>query len=190
MLVNNTLLCENIFSFLDRSKVPFMFASSQLISPEMAYGTTKLLGEKWTQLLNGKIVRFWNVYSWEEPALKSHFIPDIVYKGLKNSKIELMTSGEEERQLVYVDDCINNLLKARTLKENNIHITNGNWIKIADLANMIGKKLGIEVILGDKKGYDCKIDPNETYKLFEFNTSVEQGLDIIINKAKEYLVIK
>src|SRR6266581_1573659 len=58
---NNTLLSEKIFSFLEKTKIPFMFASSQLAVSDTPYGVTKLLGEEWTRLLAGQIVRFWNV---------------------------------------------------------------------------------------------------------------------------------
>ncbi|MDP4267864.1 MAG: NAD-dependent epimerase/dehydratase family protein, partial [Bacteroidota bacterium] len=68
---NNSLICHNIFSFLKKTKIPFLFTSSQLASSDNTYGITKLLGEEWTKILGGKTVRFWNVYGWEEPSEKS-----------------------------------------------------------------------------------------------------------------------
>ena len=94
---NNTILCEKVFSFLNDTHIPFMFTSSQLATTETPYGITKLLGEKWTQILNGQTVRFWNVYGWEEPGERSHVIPDLILQALTKKSIYLMTNGQEER---------------------------------------------------------------------------------------------
>ena len=77
IIQNNTLICKNVFSFLKSTQIPFVFASSQLASYDNAYGVTKKLGEQWSRILNGNIVRFWNVYGWETPGERSHIIPDL-----------------------------------------------------------------------------------------------------------------
>ena len=68
ILHNNTLLCERVFAFLEATQIPFLFATTQLAEPDNTYGITKILGQEWTKLLNGKSARFWNVYGWEEPG--------------------------------------------------------------------------------------------------------------------------
>ena len=98
IIKNNTQICANVFQFLEDTKIPFLFASTQLAAPDNVYGVTKLLGENWTKALGGKIVRFWNVYGWEDPGERSHVITDMVLNALSKKHIQLLTTGEEERQ--------------------------------------------------------------------------------------------
>ncbi|MEZ5010004.1 MAG: SDR family oxidoreductase [Chitinophagales bacterium] len=107
IISNNTIICKKVFDFLEETKIPFMFATSQLAASDNVYGVTKLLGEQWTKILNGQLVRFWNVYGWEEPGEKSHIIPDLIFQGLHYDRIELLSNGEEERQFIFMDDCVN-----------------------------------------------------------------------------------
>ena len=184
---NNTLICQNVFTFLNKTKIPFMFTSSQLASTNNTYGVTKILGEEWTKILGGKIVRFWNIYSWEEPSEKSHFIPDIIINALRNKKITLMTNGEEKRQLIYINDCIDNLLHITTLNGTMFHLTNNKWISIADVANIIANKLNVKIQKGNQIGYQCIEEADESHKYFTFKTDLHEGLHKIIESAKLYL---
>src|SRR5579871_5748101 len=52
---NNTRLCNNIFSFIEKYNKPFLFTSSQLAASDTPYGLTKLYAEKWGSLLGGKM---------------------------------------------------------------------------------------------------------------------------------------
>lgn len=183
---NNTILCQQVFSFLENSGLPFMFASSQLAAPDTPYGVTKLLGEEWARLLNGQIVRFWNVYGWEEPGEKSHVIPDLIIKGLRDGEVSLMTDGQEERQFIYMDDCVRNMISIRESGTTRVDITDGNWMKIERIANEIGAKLKVPVRLGKQRGYSVKIDPKFQHHL-EFPTSLDEGIGQMIEKAKSYL---
>lgn len=184
---NNTLICENVFSFLQRTKIPFMFASSQLAAVDNTYGITKILGEQWSKLLGGKVVKFWNVYGWEEPGEKSHVIPDLVTSGLTSGKIQLLTNGEEERQFIYMDDCVRNLVRIRDGAENDVHLTNGHWIKIKDLAASIAKATNASLELGEVKGYNNRVDPDPNHVQYDFPTSLTDGIEIIKGKATEFL---
>ena len=187
LMENNIRICENVFPFLKDSKIPFLFSSSQLVSPDNSYGITKLLGEHWTRLLNGTIARFWNVYGWEEPGEKSHVIPDLFMQGLIKNKITLLTSGEEERQFIYMDDCVKNLFRIRGEQNKMVHLTNGQWVKIREVAAAIGKILNVPVESGESKGYQHKIDPDPTHKNYTWDTSLENGLQLIKLKAMEFL---
>jgi nucleoside-diphosphate-sugar epimerase len=184
---NNTILCERVFSFLEKSKRPFMFASSQLAAPGTPYGVTKLLGEEWTRLLGGQIVRFWNVYGWEEPGERSHVIPDLIMQALTKKKIELMTDGQEERQFIYIDDCVENMHAIRTSGKSKVDVTNGNWITIKEIAIQIGKILDVEVIPGKTAGYSYKVNPDFLSNDLKFKTSLEDGIKILVTECKEYL---
>lgn len=184
---NNIQLCNNIFSFLEKHNKPFLFTSSQLAATDNPYGFTKLLGEEWGKLLSGKIVRMWNVYGWEEPAERSHVIPDLVIQSLQNKKIELMTSGEEKRQFIFVKDCVRNLIRIREIKGTNFSLTNGQWLKIKEVAAKIASSLKIEIHLGNNKGYENLIEPNDSFKQFVFHHSLENGINEIIKSAEVYL---
>jgi len=186
MMQNNVLICNQVFSFLEKYKIPFLFSSSQMASSDSAYGISKLLGEHWTQLLDGIITRFWNVYGWEEPGEKSHVIPDIIIQGLTKGKISLLTNGDEERQFIFMDDCVKNLYRIRDEKHKFVHLTNGHWIKIRDIAALAGKMLNVPVAFGNTKGYQNKVEPDPIYKNYSWDTSLETGLQKIITKAEEF----
>jgi len=188
ILRNNLALCENVFGFLENTKLPFLFFSTQLVGADSTYGATKVLGEAWARALGGKIVRLWNVYGWEDVCEKSHVVPDLITKALTNKEVRLITNGEEERQFVYVDDCIKNLIRIRDADNGSMfHLTNGIWIKIKDVADFIGRYLGVRVKLGDKKGFANKLDPDETYKHFTFEVPLKQGIEQLIRCEKAYL---
>ncbi len=183
---NNATICERIFSFLENSKIPFMFASSQMASPNTPYGVTKLLGEEWTRLLGGQICRFWNVYGWEEPGVKSHVIPDLILQALEHKKIELMTDGQEERQFIFMDDCVKNMVDIRNAGATRVDITDGKWVTIEYIAQQIASLHQVPLKLGSKQGYSNKIEPVLTYPLL-FTTDLRKGIDLISKSAKEYI---
>lgn len=184
---NNTLICANVFGFLEKYKPPFIFTSTQMAAVDNNYGITKILGEAWTNLLRGKIVKFWNVYGWEEPGDKSHVIPDMILKALTSGKIELMTDGEEVRQFIYVDDCIQNLVKFKESNSSILHLTNGNWISINELAQVISKHIPATIIPGTKKGYNNKVDPDPSYSIYTYPTTLDDGIKMIIRNAELYI---
>ena len=131
----------NTFNLLENKK--FIFASSTMYNMSHVYGTLKHLGEQYTSQLNGLSVRFWNVYGREESSEKSHVIADMIHKWKTKGYIDLMTTGEEERQFLHTDDCAKALTKLmenydEILKmETSVDITNFEWIKIKDVAKFI-----------------------------------------------------
>ncbi len=186
---NNTLITQRAFSFLKSYEIPFMFTSSQLATSDNIYGLTKLMGEEWTKLLGGQLVKLWNVYGWEEPGEKSHVITDMILKALTKNKIELLTNGEEERQFIYINDCVKNMIAIRRKKESDIDLTNNDWKKIIDMANIIGKKLNVPVFAGEKNGYNNKLTAKQNTFL-HFEIPIEKGIDLVISEAKKYLLEK
>jgi nucleoside-diphosphate-sugar epimerase len=187
ILRNNTRICNTVFSFLEETRIPFLFTSSQLAESDNVYGITKLLGEEWTRALNGKIVKFWNVYAWEEPGIRSHIIPDIILTALTTGDIKLLTTGEEQRQFIYVVDCIRNLVQLRGMETMEVHLTNGRWYSIKEVADIVAAKLNACVTTGTQKGYNNKVEPNESGKLFTYPTTLEQGIEFIIEKTRDHL---
>jgi len=123
-------------------EIKFHIRFSTMYNMNNVYGTLKHMGEHYTTLLNGLSVRFWNVYGYEESSEKSHVIADMIHKWKQNSHIDLMTSGEEERQFLHTDDCAKALTRLmekydEVLKtETSVDITNFEWIKIKDVAKL------------------------------------------------------
>lgn len=187
IIKNNTLICEKVFSYLEKYKLPFIFASSQLASFDNAYGVTKKLGENWTKFLGGSIVRFWNVYGWEEPGEKSHIIPDLIIKSLLKQHVKLLTDGEEERQFIYIVDTVKNLIRMREMGLKEADMTNNEWVKIKYLASLITQKLGNTFELGSTQGYNIRFEANPSSKNFMFETNLEMGITEIISRARQFL---
>ena len=137
----NVRIMLNTFNLLENKK--FVFASSTMYNMSHVYGTLKHLGEQYTSQLNGLSVRFWNVYGREESSEKSHVIADMIHKWKTKGYIDLMTTGEEERQFLHTDDCAKALTKLmenydEILKtETSVDVTNFEWIKIKDVAKFI-----------------------------------------------------
>jgi nucleoside-diphosphate-sugar epimerase len=103
---NNARIMVNVFDLLKKYHKKFVFASSQMSNMSYSpYGVMKRVGEMYTQNLNGRIVKFWNVYGIEKDPEKSHVITDFIRKGFEEGEFEMMTDGTEERQFLYAEDC-------------------------------------------------------------------------------------
>ncbi|MDX1901543.1 MAG: NAD(P)-dependent oxidoreductase [Gammaproteobacteria bacterium] len=140
---NNAKLMQNTFEMLKKTNKPFIFASSQMSNMGYSpYGQLKALGETYTKILNGLVVKFWNVYGVEHDLDKSHVITDFILKAEKNKIIDMMTDGTEQRQFLYADDCSECLLKLASEYQTvprgqELHITNFKWDSILYIANII-----------------------------------------------------
>ena len=62
----------NTFSYLEKYSNPFIFASTRMSNMNHSpYGTLKRIGEHYTNILGGHIVRFWNTYGIEKNLEKT-----------------------------------------------------------------------------------------------------------------------
>ena len=105
-IAENTKMMANVFQMLHDHKKKFVFASSQMSNMNYSpYGVCKRMGELYTKTLNGRIVKFWNVYGVEKDPEKSHVITDLIRKGFEETKVTMLTDGTEERQFLYAEDC-------------------------------------------------------------------------------------
>ena len=177
-LSNNIRLMENTFTLIKKYKKPFLFASSQMSNMTYSnYGILKNIGEKYSQILDGLVVKFWNVYGIENDLSKSHVITDFILKGLKKKKINMLTDGKEERDFLYAEDCCSGLeiimLKYKQIKKikHSIDLTSTKYVKIIKIANII-KKLLL------KKNIKIKIIPSNLKDSVQLNKK---------NKADRYL---
>jgi len=153
---NNIKIMNNTFDSLKKHNTPFIFTSSQMSNMSYSsYGILKHIGEKYTHCLNGKVVKFWNVYGYEHDLNKSHVITDFILSAKKDKIINMRTNGKEARQFLYSDDCSECLTilmeKFEELDENEYDITNFEWTSILTIANIVAKNFpGCVVNPGDK----------------------------------------
>ena len=129
--------------YLKKYRKKFVFASSQMSNMSHSpYGVMKRVGEMYTQNLNGRIVKFWNVYGIEKDLEKSHVITDFIRKGFEEGKFEMMTDGTEERQFLYAEDCCRGLETVMECyndfsTDDPLHITSFRSDTIKDVAAII-----------------------------------------------------
>lgn len=197
---NNTRLMANGFDYLQRYKIPFVFASSQMSNMSYSpYGVLKRVGELYTKSLEGLIVKFWNVYGIEKDYEKSHVITDFIRKGFETGVIDMLTDGEEEREFLFAEDCCEALetimLNYKEFRsDDDLHITSFSPTKIKDIAsiiqgqfNLIGK-YDIEVVPSEEKDtvqMDKKNRPNTFITKWWFpKTTIDQGIAKVFNEMK------
>lgn len=186
----NLQIMLNVMPQLSEMNIPFLFVSSQLAEEtDTAYGVTKRLGEVWTEILSGVRVRLWNVYGgYETTSERSHAVSDFVWQALEKGRIEMLTTGEEQRQFIYIDDVCNGFRQAMESAPRDIYdITSFEWVRILDVARVIADLTGAEVIPGQAIGRT----PNTPLKgkLPGWNATVplRQGLSLMINRYRNEL---
>jgi nucleoside-diphosphate-sugar epimerase len=187
---NNMKIMSNTFDSIKKYNKPFIFASSQMSNMSYStYGLLKATGERYTKALGGLNVYFWNVYGYEENEEKSHVITDFVKMALQDNIIKMRTTGTEQRQFLYGDDCADCLYRLATLykevnREAPLHITNFKWESIWDIANTIKEQTGCNIIAGLKEDTvqkDKRNEPNSyILNFWEPKTSLKEGIKEII----------
>lgn len=186
----NTRLMDNCFRQLGKHKKPFLFASSQMANMHHTnYGFLKDLGERYTRSLNGYICRFWNVYGYEDPkSPKSHVITDFIEMA-KSGLIEMRTTGDENRQFLFVDDCSEALLQwcinySSISKDEYLDITSFNWNTIYEVAQIISKKFNCKIKRGEKSDTiqnGIMNTPSQYFKNFWIpKISLEEGISKLL----------
>lgn len=151
----NLKLLLNVMPQLQRTGVPFLFVSSQLAEEhDTVYGVTKRLGEVWTRLLHGVRVRLWNVYGpLEQQSERSHVVADLVWQAVKKGRIELLTTGEERRQFIHIDDVCRAFHMAMSAGLPGVYdVASFEWVSVYDVACMIAEAAGVEVVRGRAVG--------------------------------------
>jgi nucleoside-diphosphate-sugar epimerase len=193
---NNMKLMTNTFDVLSKYKKPFIFASSQMSNMSYSsYGRLKGIGESYTEILGGIVVKFWNVYGIEHDLDKSHVITDLIIKAHDTNTINLLTDGTEERQFLYADDCCKALVALAEKyeeipRDKELHITNFMWTTVLTVANIIASHFpGSTVIPAQSKDdvqKDKRNEPNDfilTY--WKPTTDIETGIAHIVDTMKK-----
>jgi nucleoside-diphosphate-sugar epimerase len=189
----------NTFNLLKKYNTPFIFASSQMSNMSYSpYGILKAVGESYSKALNSRIVKFWNVYGVEHDYEKSHVVTDFILKAAKNNVIDMLTDGEETRQLLYAQDCVECLEILMNDYQNvspdaELHITSFTDIKIIDIAKIIADKFNAKIVKAETKDNvqkDKKNIPSEyILNFWKPKTNINDGIDHIIQTMKKENVI-
>lgn len=190
---NNIKIMDSTFDSLKKYGTPFIFTTSQMSNMlYSSYGVLKKIGEDYTKVLNGMIVKLWNVYGYEIDFSKSHVITDFIIMAKKNNIIKMRTNGIEERQFLYVDDCceclnvlMDNYNKINKTEE--LHIANFKWDSVISVAEIISNNFNnCEIIKGehiDDIQLDKRNEPNsDILKYWSPKTSLIDGISNMINK--------
>ena len=190
---NNIKLMTHTFDSLKKYNTKFIFASSQMSNMSYSpYGILKRLGETYTEILNGVVVKFWNVYGYEADLTKSHVITDFILMAKNEGVINMRTDGVEERQFLYADDCceclsilMNEYNSIDRKKE--LHISNFKWNKIIEIADIISDHYGDIKINPSTKTDDVQLDkrnePDEyILNFWKPKTLLKEGIKEIIKK--------
>lgn len=193
---NNIKLMAYTFDSLKKYGTKFIFASSQMSNMGYSpYGVLKKLGETYTEILGGVVVKFWNVYGYEADLNKSHVITDFILMAKENGVINMRTNGVEERQFLYADDCcecLSNLMDKYHLidRTKELHITNFEWSTILEVGQIISEAYG-----GCEVNPSTKVDSVQLNKrnepdehILEFwspKTSLKDGIMKIIKKYEQ-----
>jgi len=196
---NNTRLMANAFTLIERYKIPFVFASSQMSNMSYSpYGVLKRVGELYTKSLGGKIVKFWNVYGIERDMEKAHVITDFIRKGFETGIIDMMTDGKEEREFLYAEDCCEALETimgqySDFTSDDELHITSGVSTSILEIARQIQLYFGgiqkeVEIVPSSSKDEvqkDARNIPDPYIrKWWEPKTSITLGIGKVFDSMK------
>ena len=187
---NNLKILIYTINMLQKYNKPFLFASSQMSNMNQStYGLLKAVGERFTNSVNGRVVKFWNVYGHEKDETKFHVVSDFIQMAKKSGVIKMKTSGVEMRDFLYADDCCEGLetimLNYEKFSQNQeLHLANFQWNSILEVAEIVAKHCNVTVIKGEsldnvQKG--IKNEPNRY--LLEFwqpSTTLSDGIKRII----------
>ena len=186
----NLRLLTNVMPQLQMSKTPFLFASSQLAEgSSTAYGVTKRLGEVWTNLLGGHQVRLWNVYGpLEEPSQRTHVVSDFVCQALTTGEIRMLTTGDEQRQFIHVQDACKGLHQVICMGLQGIHdLTSFEWMSIRRLADIIADYTGAKVIPGERIGSTSSTRITGRIPNWSPSVRIEDGLATMVDEMRHCL---
>lgn len=192
---NNMFLMAHTFEALALTKKPFIFASSQMSSMgHSTYGLLKAIGERYTHSIGGMVVRLWNVYGVEHNPEKFHVVTDFI-KMAREGEIDMITDGQEERQMLYADDCSraffalsDKYCELEGKKE--FHISSFKWHKVIDIALTVARLIPecgkiIRAESQDEVQHNTRNEPDTA--ILEFwkpTTSLEEGIKKVIEATK------
>lgn len=193
---NNTKIINNTFDLIHKYNKKFLFASSQMANMSYSsYGRMKSVGESYTEIIGGLVVKFWNVYGIEHDLEKSHVITDLIIKAHDTGKIDLLTDGTEERQFLYAEDCCAALLTVAEKydeipRDKQLHVTNFEWSTVLTVASTIAAHFPGSVVIPavskDEVQKNKRNEPDEfIHTYWKATTTLEDGVRKIVEAMKQ-----
>jgi len=192
-LDSNLKLMLNVFPQLQSANLPFLFVSSQLAEEhDTVYGSTKRLGEVWSLLLKGVRVRLWNVYGAYEPASeRSHVVADFIWQAITQGEIRMMTTGEELRQFVYIDDVSLAFHRALCQRLEGVYdVTSFEWVPVRRVAEIIARLTGAKLITAELRGSTPITPMRGKVPGWSPSVTLEEGLERTISLFKRQALLK
>lgn len=188
-LDSNLKLMLNVFPQLQAARVPFLFVSSQLAEEyDTVYGSTKRLGEVWTHLLGGVRLRLWNVYgAYEPPSERSHVVADFIWQALHDREIRMLTTEEELRQFVFIDDVCRAFHQALEHRLDGVYdVTSFEWVPVRRVADIIADLTGAKVLPGERRGSTPITPMRGKVPDWTSMVSLEEGLERALALYREH----
>jgi nucleoside-diphosphate-sugar epimerase len=187
---NNLRILINTINVIKYYNKPFLFASSQMSNMgQSTYGLLKMIGERYSSSINGRTVKFWNVYGHERNEKKFHVISDFIKMARENGVIKMKTNGMETRDFLYADDCCEGLeaimINFDQFEEDaELHLANFKWNSILEVAQIIAENFNAQIIPGatlDQVQQGIKNEPNKNLlNYWKPVTSLHEGIKKII----------
>ena len=190
-LDNNMRIMDQVFDRLHRHGTPFVFASSQMSGMNWSpYGCLKGVGEKYTEVLDGRVVTLWNVYGVEHDREKFHVVTDFIHAARTGHDIRMLTTGEEVRQFLHVSDCCRAIYAVSrnydAVRGEPLHATSFEWVPIRRIADIIAGHFGVGVVPGphvDDVQHDSRLEPSDAIKrIWQPRVGLEEGILRVIQE--------
>lgn len=183
-------------------KIPFS-ENDQCSTPMSLYAATKLSDEaiasaySFTDDMQTIGLRFFNVYgAWGRPDMAYYKWTENLMKG---EEVELRNNGEMWRDMTYVDDVVESIVRLLSLTTGNdnlpliTNIGNREPVKIMDMLNYLAKKLDKNprirnVPKGSEEPVKTWSDVSRLEKIIGFSphTNYREGLDVFLEWYRKY----
>eukprot|EP00808_Paulinella_micropora_P010838 g63886.t1 len=143
IIESNRLIDENVFSYLHKSQLPFIWIGSALTGTNSSYGLAKENSLKIVlNMTNGKVAHPWNVYGSDIVSAKSHVIEDFVSGCLWNGNVTPLTDGRESRKFMHATDAALSLVTLMKNfdgldKETDLVPRETPWSSLREISNVI-----------------------------------------------------
>lgn len=204
--VENFLFASSACVYRQKTKDLNRFKEEDAIpaNPHSTYGWAKVMGEIQCQAyykdygINCAVPRIFNAYGEREnlDPKWSHVIPSFTRKAILYPKVdfEIFGDGTQERGFLYIDDCVEGLIRCIVKKADGEPINLGNGkevVSINELAEKIieisGKDIEIKRNAGGPEGtYKYCADMTKMKEELDWEPQVplDEGLERVYNWAK------
>jgi nucleoside-diphosphate-sugar epimerase len=187
---NNIKIMNNTFDNLKKFNTPFIFASSQMSSmSHSSYGILKRIGEKYTNSLNGKTVKLWNIYGKGWTGEKASAIISFIEMAKESNCIQMSTTGDEVRQFLYVEDCCKclNIIMDRfdEIEEKQLDVSSFKWTSIKEIAEIVSHYFNDCEVIPSEETDDIQrsflVEPHgDILKYWQPETTIENGIKYLL----------